>query len=394
MSDQADARLLARAAGPGRMRGIGLDLWRAIRASPHQAGGLLRHGLRAARALHSAERRFVAERLYDLVRRHGWYAHAIGTDTPDALWTASLVAAGLPAPEPVYAVCADLSASLHGCSRLDALALRAGVDASTAAALDRAFGETVDDFLAACATRAPVVLRVPPRVRARFEACAEALGVAWRPGTRVPEAVVLAPGTPTDRLAGPFEVQDEASQEVVAFCGVAAGQSVLDACAGAGGKSLALAELGARVTAVDVRDRALRALVDRAQDAGLGGRIRVVHAPDGVRPELGRFDVVLVDAPCSGSGTWRRHPELRWRLPVDAALLGLQRSLLDHAAACVAPGGALVYATCSVLLEENDDAVAAFEAQHSAFVREGMLRTSPHVDGTDGFFAARWRAPR
>ena len=74
MNDEAANRLLARAAGPGRVRGIGLDLWRAVRETPHQAGGLLRHGLRAARALHSAERRFVAEVLYDLVRRHAWYA--------------------------------------------------------------------------------------------------------------------------------------------------------------------------------------------------------------------------------------------------------------------------------------------------------------------------------
>jgi 16S rRNA (cytosine967-C5)-methyltransferase len=393
MSADAADRLLARAAGPGRMRGIGLDLWRSVRANPHQAGSLLRHGLRAARALHSAERRFVAEVLYDLVRRHAWYAQAVGLDDPESLWTAALVARGVPAPTPAFEAAAALDASLRGLEPLPALALRAGVDLTTAAALQRAFGDDVDAFLAACAGRAPVVLRVPLRVRPRFEASAVAVGVSWRPGTRVPDAVVLPPGTPTDRLAGPFEVQDEASQEVVAFCGVAPGQTVLDACAGAGGKSLALAELGARVTAVDVRDRALRALIDRAQDAGLGGRIRVVHAPDGVRPELGRFDIVLVDAPCSGSGTWRRHPELRWRLPVEPSLLALQRALIAQAAACVAPGGTLVYATCSVLLEENDDAVAAFEQTHPSFVREGTLRTSPHRDGTDGFFAARWRAP-
>jgi 16S rRNA (cytosine967-C5)-methyltransferase len=393
MNDEAANRLLARAAGPGRVRGIGLDLWRAVRETPHQAGGLLRHGLRAARALHSAERRFVAEVLYDLVRRHAWYAHAIGQDTPEALWTAALVARGLAPPDEAMARAQDLPSSLVGLPPLQADALRAGVDLQTAGALRRAFGDALDDFLAASAIRAPVVLRVPARARARFESSAAAQGVTWRAGTRVPEAVVCPPGTPTDRLAGPFEVQDEASQEVVTFCGVQDGQTVLDACAGAGGKSLALAERGARVTAVDVRERALRALIDRAQDAGIGGRIRVVHAPDGDTSALGAFDVVLVDAPCSGSGTWRRHPELRWRLPLQDALLSLQRDLLARGASRVAPGGVLVYATCSVLIEENDDVSEAFEASHPGFVREGTLRTSPHRDGTDGFFAARWRAP-
>lgn len=221
---------------------------------------------------------------------------------------------------------------------------------------------------------------------------------------------------------GDFEQQDEASQLVAAIVAPPPGGKVLDLCAGNGGKTLALAAALANrgvVAAADVHERRLQALRERARRAG-ATNLAVHELRHGAWPaELAAFaaraDRVLVDAPCSGTGSWRRRPEARWGLDEAglAALLDTQDELLARAAAVLRPGARLVYATCSLLAEENEERVAALRATRPelelvrvAEILGGdvaraiadptgtFLSLRPDRHGCDGFFAAVLRAPR
>lgn len=202
--------------------------------------------------------------------------------------------------------------------------------------------------------------------------------------------------------AGLFEVQDLGSQLVLESADLGSGERWLDACAGAGGKSLQLArQLGptARVEAYDIRPAALTELQARAARASLSN-LRVI-----TRPSTGDYDGVLVDAPCSGSGTWRRSPHLKWtttpQLIADRAELQLR--LLLQFAACVKPGGHLIYATCSLSVQENEAVAERFLAERRDFEPLPSTRTFgftprghgltffPARHGTDGFFTASFR---
>jgi 16S rRNA (cytosine967-C5)-methyltransferase len=208
---------------------------------------------------------------------------------------------------------------------------------------------------------------------------------------------------------GRLAFQGEASQLVTALLGLRAGR-LLDVCAAPGGKACHAAAILAgagRVVAADRRLAGARRI--RAEAARLGATVAVAVG-DARQPSFaGAFDAVLVDAPCSGLGTLRRHPELRWRRrPEDIArLAAVQREMLAGVAPLVRPGGVLVYAVCTLAREENEDVVAAFRATHPGFVVEhaahaarlpaelvttdGFLQTVPHRHGLDGFFAARLR---
>lgn len=185
---------------------------------------------------------------------------------------------------------------------------------------------------------------------------------------------------------GLVEIQDAASQAVVAaLAHNLGGARVLDYCAGGGGKALALAALGAKVTAHDADAGRMRDLPARAARAG--ARIATV-APGAAS---GLFDLVLADAPCSGSGAWRRQPEAKWRLSAErlAALTAIQAEILDAAAARVAPEGRLAYATCSLLNAENHAQIEAFLARNAGWERAAEdLRLTP-LDGGDGFYLAQ-----
>jgi 16S rRNA (cytosine967-C5)-methyltransferase len=191
---------------------------------------------------------------------------------------------------------------------------------------------------------------------------------------------------------GLAELQDESSQRAVELCGAKAGQRWLDLCAGSGGKSLALAALGARVTAWDASERRLAELPRRARRAG--ARVEVSRDVPG-----GEFDGVLVDAPCSGSGALCREPDARWRID-DAAVTRFQeaqRAVLADGAKLVRPGGTLLFATCSVFREEGEDVVEPFLREHPEFRLAAAERRWPHREPGAGFYLARLerrRAPR
>jgi 16S rRNA (cytosine967-C5)-methyltransferase len=210
--------------------------------------------------------------------------------------------------------------------------------------------------------------------------------------------------------AGLFEVQDEGSQLLAPLLEARRHEMVVDFCAGAGGKTLHLGALMANsgsLYAFDVAQKRLDRLKPRLLRAGLDNvrMIAIAHERDArVRRLAGKVDRVLVDAPCTGTGTLRRNPDSKWREPDLAATTATQARILAAAASLVKPGGRLVYATCSLLRAENDDIVTAFLADHPAFrplpageilARRGIaitladdaLRLMPHVHHTDGFYA-------
>ena len=211
---------------------------------------------------------------------------------------------------------------------------------------------------------------------------------------------------------GLIEVQDHGSQWVCEAIGAQAGETVVDLCAGAGGKTLALAASSGNalsLVACDTDKRRLGNLAPRAARAGAAVDHTVLLDPgreiEALEQWIGKADRVLVDAPCSGSGTWRRNPESRWRLDEGelARLTGLQVRVLDIAAQLAKPGGSITYVTCSLLDEEGAGQIEAFLARHPGWTAEtpdlpigrprgAGLRLTPSRDGTDGFFVANLRA--
>jgi 16S rRNA (cytosine967-C5)-methyltransferase len=209
--------------------------------------------------------------------------------------------------------------------------------------------------------------------------------------------------------SGLVEVQDEGSQLIALACEPKDPERLLDLCAGAGGKSLALAAAApnATILATDSNRARLSKLVPRAERAGANIETRLLNPPKEIEKLsdwYGRADLVLVDASCSGSGTWRRNPEGRWRLAPERLdrLVAVQERLLDIGAELVRPGGRLVYAVCSLLSREGAVQIDRFLQRHSSWISEepsipagradgaGRLLTPGH-DGTDGFFVARLR---
>jgi 16S rRNA (cytosine967-C5)-methyltransferase len=383
-SPTADPRVLARAKGPGRIRGFSLDLWAKILANPLAAEGILREGLREARALHSNERRFVADFLYGSFRHHRWLdsAFATGADPDKRLDAWIAVAEG---------VGGDWSLPE---TEVDALATAASLSPEFAAALLQSLGDDTIPFLLASDQRAPVGIRVNRR-RSTVKEVVRSLaarGVEAVPIDGVPFGLNIAVKADILPLVreGLIEVQDEGSQRVTMLLDVQPGMSVLDVCAGAGGKSLQIADsVEAEIVALDPRSDALHELQQRARRAGatirteVGANARLPADLDGWTA-----DRVLVDAPCTGSGTLRRHPELRLRIDGGdiAKHTALQAKILRAAAERCR--GRLLYVTCSVLLDENESIVSAFLADRPDFALVGTEHFRPDTHGTDGFFAA------
>jgi 16S rRNA (cytosine967-C5)-methyltransferase len=279
------------------------------------------------------------------------------------------------------------------------------------------FGAALAAELAAMQGEAPLDLRVNllKASRAQVRAALAEEGIESVPTPLSPWGLRVAGRRPVTTgatfQAGLVEIQDEGSQIVAALVGARPEMRVADWCAGAGGKTLALAmsmENRGHIAACDVSAPRLEGAVRRLRRAGVHNVERhLVEAGDKwAKRRAGSFDRVLVDAPCTGTGTWRRNPDARLRLrPQDLAeLLPKQAAILAHAARLVRSGGRLVYATCSLLLEENEEQVDAFLAAHSGFAVVPLARAwdlpgslpgpgpylslTPRAHDTDGFFAA------
>ncbi|MEQ9500582.1 MAG: RsmB/NOP family class I SAM-dependent RNA methyltransferase [Deltaproteobacteria bacterium] len=282
-----------------------------------------------------------------------------------------------------------------------------------------AFGEDRAELIASgLAARAPVTLRVNRRATDRDTVLArlrEDFDVEAKPTPLVPDGIILSGRVDLYNWApyreGQVELQDEGSQLIALALGVQDGDVVLDACAGAGGKALAIAAMAdARVVAMDPDGKKLKALELRRERAD--ARISAKKGELETLDEEAKYDRVLVDAPCTGTGTFRRHPDLKWRLkPEDATKeIARQKHLLTSAAATMKVGGVLVYATCSVLREENEDVVRhaldhdrRLEALPLATTlgddiasrlgasHEARIGPGPKADGPDGFYVAAMR---
>ncbi len=287
--------------------------------------------------------------------------------------------------------------------------------------LARAFGEARALEGRALAERAPVDLRVNT-LKADMAHVMKALA-AFSPERLEfpPDALRIAAPDASERAApveaapefakGWFEVQDAGSQIAAQVAGDIAGRQVLDFCAGGGGKTLALAAMmrnTGQLYAYDADARRLSETVKRAQRAGVRNlQIRSPLRADALAGLEGRMDLVFVDAPCTGSGVWRRHPDAKWRLTSEQLRRRCdeQDSILAAAAAFVTSAGRLIYVTCSLFAEENEDRIAGFLAANPDFAAEpidldaatawrtkdGFLRLTPRSAATDGFFVASLR---
>jgi len=421
-----------------------IDLYGQVVRDDRPADGVASAYFRARRFIGSKDRQAVAGRLWAMLRHHarlGWWLDRAGVpDTPRTRAAAELlVAEGMaPAavdrlfdgsgygPAPLAEDERPLLAAAEG-GALDAPEMPGGVRAElpdwAVGPMRRAFGERFAEETAALLEAAPLDLRVN-EIKARREEVlaalhAQGIGAAATTispiGVRVEGRPNLA-GAPLFK-SGAIEIQDEGSQLVALLADARPGMQIADYCAGAGGKSLALAaRMGGkgRVLACDVSEGRLVRAKERMRRAGIDNiepRLIAQGGDKRLKRLKGRFDRVLVDAPCSGTGAWRRNPDARWRAVDLDSLTALQADLLTRASRLVKPGGRLVYATCSVLAEENEDRVAAFLAADPGFAAvpaadawtaalgEGTvppdgagdgpyLRLSPARHGTDGFFVA------
>jgi len=256
--------------------------------------------------------------------------------------------------------------------------------------LQDSLGKDFAPVMRAMQARAPVFLRV--NLARTAVSAAQALlaadGVETRPHPLAATALDVTGGarriqTATAYVDGLVELQDAGSQAVVAALPDLAGRRVLDLCAGGGGKTLAMAALGARVVAHDADPARMRDLPARAARARVA--VKVTDSPENAAP----YDLILTDVPCSGSGSWRRDPAGKWALtaPRLTELLAVQAVILDRAAPMVAPGGCLAYATCSLLADENQRQIDAFVHRTPGWRRDRDHHFTP-LQGGDGFFLA------
>lgn len=362
---------------------------------------------RSNRYAGSKDRRAIADRIYTILRRRRTCAAPLGADTGRALVLGSLSAADGLSVDEITALCGG-GYGLAALTETETTALASPPAFDTPAArLDwpdwlypqaqTAFGSATDIELDALRQRAPVDLRVN-LLKSTAETARSALqdeGFAPETVSGTPAALRLPPASSIARSAafadGLIELQDASSQTVALFTQARAGQTVLDYCAGAGGKTLALAAMMQNTGALhayDVAPERMRDLPDRASRAGAS--LNIIRTADALQRLRGQCDVVLVDAPCSGSGSWRRDPMAKWRLTPEtlAHCHAMQSEALAAAAAFVRPGGRLIYATCSILPSENGVQASGFLSRNDGFRSDDTLTRHTARDGGDGFFAA------
>ncbi|HEY1585716.1 MAG TPA: hypothetical protein VGH63_08505 [Polyangia bacterium] len=431
---------VAVAARDGKIRKRAVEIFAAASRDWAHAPGVIARSFRGARELRSVERRFVGEAVYGMIRWRRRLGFAIGSEhaTPLAMYLVWLAG--------------EFTANGTVDPQVETELRVAGIDPARVADVDKRIAAIADEserlavaqsyptwlvarlvaergrddaekLLAAMNKRAPLTARANRLKNSPedLEQFLEDEGIESRPSPLAPDGLELVTHVNAYGLTafkdGRFELQDAGSQAIAELTAPPPRGVVVDACAGAGGKTLALGALlgnRGRLTAFDVSDDKLEELRTRARRAGLTN-VRALVVDDKIpsSEELalhGRADRVLLDVPCSGLGTLRRNPEARWRLqPSDLdELPPLQRAILERYAPLVAPGGRLIYATCTVDAAENDAVVDAFLAAHPEFVPvaakeilgraraeqigDGLrLRLLPHVHDTDGFFGAVMR---
>ena len=431
---------------PAARLAAAIEVLDAIGGGSAPADEVLRTWGRAHRFAGSKDRRAIAQRVYAVLRARIRLAWAMGGESGRLLMLGSLrLDDGLDvgevealfdgqgyAPAPLSSderqrLCAPIETPPDW--------IAAGAPAFAVPLLQARFGAAwLQEAQALTGARAPLDLRVNA-LRGGVEQALSLLAEddvkpertpysAW--GLRLPADLAVDVTRWRAFQTGWVEVQDEASQIAAALAGARPAMTVIDYCAGGGGKTLALgaamraapdASPGTRLIALDVNARRLDAMIPRLARADVRAEARRIGSEGQGSEDLPNLaDLVFVDAPCSGSGTWRRHPEGTWRVTAETVqrLARQQRVVLERASALVKPGGRLAYATCSVLAAENEAVATAFELDHPQFrplpiagaldtpdltdaartrLAElagggSMLQLTPHQSGTDGFFLA------
>jgi 16S rRNA (cytosine967-C5)-methyltransferase len=272
--------------------------------------------------------------------------------------------------------------------------------------------EDTERLLSANNAEAPIILRPFGVVREQLEAMLEGAGVHVEDVPLVRDSIRVTSSVSLAELGayrqGLFFVQDPGATLVTRYAAIEPGSTVADLCAAPGGKALELSRTAGTVVAVDRSFARLTRMTGNLRRVEAKNVFAV--AADAREPALAPVDAVLIDVPCTGTGTFRRHPDARWRLKVsDLAVMGaMQRAIIRAAASVVRPGGLMIYSTCSLEPEENDAQVESFLAEHPEWVLEpppdgavppavldaGRLRVLPQRHATDGAFAARFRRTR
>lgn len=346
------------------------------------------------------DRGFIAETVFEVVRWRRALSFLAQSERIEALCAAQWIRMGLEIPEwwAYHGADAGTIQALESELAAQPRAVRASIPDWLDALGVEEMGDAWDDELAALNQRAEVYLRVNTLKATRPEV------IAWLAGYSIPayevpgmpDALVLAPGKKLPKSLhrdGRVEIQDAGSQMIAPLLAAQSGDTMIDTCAGAGGKSLHMAALiqnQGRIIAMDIVPKKLRELERRAQRAHPYPCIEThVIQPNTIAQHKAVADRILIDAPCSGLGTLKRQPDLKWRLKPDAIarVRSIQFECLDSYAAMLKPGGRLVYATCSILPSEN-------RANVERLLRKGEFElaeecaVSPATTGYDGFYAA------
>jgi len=415
---------------PNALLDLAAELLRSLLKLDSPADGVVLAFFRKHRALGTRERQTLAETAYTVLRQRLLLQH-LAQSGSGALERRLAILAWQGSDTFLHgALAPHEQAWLAEVARIDRQALpdklRHNLPDWLAASLQESLGDQFWPLVQALAEPAPLDLRVNV-VKARREDVQRALaeaGIAAVPTPFSPWGLRIDGKPALTRLeaftSGSFEVQDEGSQLLALLTDAKRGEMVVDFCAGAGGKTLALGASmrnTGRLYAFDVSGHRLDALKPRLARSGLSNvhPAQIAHERDDrVKRLAGKIDRVLVDAPCSGLGTLRRNPDLKWRQSpkLVAELQARQGAILASAARLLKPGGRLVYATCSLLKAENEEVAQAFtlgqaadfeplpalqalEAARvespAALVAGPFLRLWPHVHRTDGFFAAVWQ---
>ncbi|MEM8790822.1 MAG: RsmB/NOP family class I SAM-dependent RNA methyltransferase [Pseudomonadota bacterium] len=356
---------------------------------------------RANRYAGSGDRRAIADLVYDAIRRWCSAAWLVGSEEPRAVVLGTLLQAGAD-------VDGLFSGTRHGPARLDAAERAAKAPADLARApwgirldlpdwLEAELEGVPEEALAGLRHRAPLDLRVNRLKADRADAIARLAedGIEAVPGPLSADCLRVVEGWHRVQRSGAYvaglvEIQDAASQAGAAFAQVQPGEHVVDFCAGGGGKALAMAAAQrgeGRIEAYDIAPARLAQIPVRAARAG--AEIAILSDAD-LAKRRGAADCIFVDAPCSGSGAWRRTPEAKWRLTPErlADLRAAQTRIISQAAALMRPGGRLIYATCSLLHCENTDQIRTAEEENPALTCE-LSHSWTDLNEGDGFFVAK-----
>ncbi len=432
---------------PSARLSAAIEVFAEIEARRRPAGDALKDWGLSHRFAGSGDRAAIAGLVFDALRRKSSSAFLMGAEGPRATLLGMLRRErGLDAAA-IAALCNGTRYAPTPLTQVETAALAGDALTGAPAHIEGDYPEWLDPHLhrvfgderaaegAALASRAPLDLRVNTLAAERDEALAklqhlQAAPTRWSPiGIRIRLAAqAKSPAIHAEPLylKGQIEIQDEGSQLAALLAGAKAGEQVVDLCAGAGGKTLALAaamDNRGQIYATDLDKRRLMPIHARLERAGVRNvQVRTpmdrgAKAGEVVADLAGRADLVVIDAPCTGTGAWRRNPDAKWRVRPGALAERIkeQEAVLDRASALVKPGGRIAYVTCSVLPEENNDQVRAFRARypdfsvekpsetmkvlgeraylfaHAALVSDEGLLMTPRRTDTDGFFVSLLR---